>query len=116
MKSRDLEQQVVQVREAGEKRNAALEAESRRLRLLAQFGTLMVDIQKANFGDARDHAAKAFDTMRTAASAEADATKKQRLEALAPKRDQLIAELTALNPAALGTAQAIYSEVEAASR
>lgn len=115
-KTQGLEAEVAQVREAAEKKSAALEAEARRLRLLSQFGALMVDIQKANFGDARDRSAKAFDALRTASDAEKDAGRKQKLEALLGKRDAVTAELGSLNPAALGTVQGIWAELEASAR
>lgn len=76
-----------------------------------QLGLMIIDVSKGNFGDAKSHATPFFDAVRDLAAKTQDAVAKQKLNTALTHRDQVISDLTALNPGVGASLQTIFLEL-----
>jgi type II secretory pathway pseudopilin PulG len=80
-------------------------------KLRNQLALMIIDVSKGNFGDAKNHATPFFDAVRELAAKTADNAAKQKLNAALNHRDQVISDLTALNPGVAATLQTIFLDL-----
>lgn len=88
----------------------SLEQQYRKARLHRLLGMVLIEVQLNNYGTARERATEFFNAVAETAS-HADSRTRQRLESIQSRRDEIIADLTAMNPEVTSKVRGIFVEL-----
>lgn len=66
--------------------------------LHSELGMILIEIQQRNFGIAKDRATRFFNDVRQAVSTVEDAALRKQLQPILERRDEIVSDLTAVNP------------------
>ncbi len=92
-------------------RMSRLQADYRECRLHRLAGLVMIEAQLSNYGIARERASEFFDAVRDAAAASSNSQTTQRLNTILARRDEIIADLTAMRPEVASKLRGIFIEL-----
>ena len=85
-------------------------------RLQGQLGLVLVEVERSNFGNAKDIAAKFFDELRAAADAAQEDSLRKRLQAALQRRDEVTAALAALKPESADMVRRMFADLMGTGR
>lgn len=96
---------------AAETQAKVLDEQLRLAHLRNQMADLIFQVQDQNFGRARELATNFFGDLGEAASLAEDAARKQQLEKILSRRDELTADLASLSPQSAAKFREIYAHL-----
>jgi hypothetical protein len=107
--------QVEQAAQATEERLQAELAEARaNFRIAAvtnQLGIILIEVNRQNFGNAKQLATNFFDDLGELSRSVSDVSARQRLSQVLARRDEIITDLVTLKPETAAKLQSIYLEL-----
>lgn len=83
--------------------------------LRGQLGTLLIDVQRQNFGEAGARSTAFFDSLAKAAEATSDSQTNARLTAIGKYRDAITSGIAKADPETANTLQQVYLDLNSAS-
>ena len=112
MKNRSLVASCQEARTAQTEQIAKLEGQLRFSQLAGQAGRILIEVEEGNFGNARSLSTKLFDGLRMEAGAVPLESDRERLRGLLGRRDEITADLTALNPGVATKLRQLFVELQ----
>jgi hypothetical protein len=98
--------------EATQQRLMTTERELRLARLQLQLAAVLMEVERKNYGNARDASSKFFDELRSVAGSAENPQQKSRLEAVLAKRDEVTAAITEMKPEAADLLRKLYADLD----
>jgi len=105
-RSRELERQLSE----SQSRFAELDGRLRLSVLENELGMILVDVLQNNFGTAKERASNFFNRIHETQTATTDDSLQKRMNSALKRRDEIIADLTSLNPQTADKITALYLE------
>jgi hypothetical protein len=98
--------------EATQQRLETTERELRLARLQLQLASVLMEVERKNFGNARDVSSKFFDELRSVAGSAQSPDQKSRLDAVLGKRDEVTAAITEMKPETPDLLRRLYNDLD----
>jgi hypothetical protein len=108
---RSYRQSAEETRQRLETELVSTKAELRLARLRNQLASALLELERKNYGNAREAASRFFDEARAILDANPDQPARQRLEAILPLRDPVTAAIAQMKPEAAELLRKIYSDL-----
>jgi hypothetical protein len=80
-----------------------------------QLGVILIEVERNNFGNAKELATKAFDDLSDLSRSVRDGPTRDRLSEVLKRRDEITTDLATLNAGAAAKLQSLYVELVSAA-
>ena len=94
---------------------AATDAKYQVASVTNQLGIILIEVNRANFGNAKELATRFFDDLTDLSRSVPDAGTRDRLMKVLRRRDEIVSDLAMLKPETAAKLQTIYMEMAAAT-